>query len=157
MDWYHAPGLSLTTGVLQKKFRWSGDPQSILVNGKGKFDCADNALYQCKDEECNAEDPDQPNICTALERPYFMPSYRWGKGHPAGHCGAENCGGPEIVTVTKGKTYLFRIANAATLSMFNVAVQGHKMTVVELDGYPVEPQEVDNLDLHSGQKAGVLI
>ena len=156
-DWYHAPGLSLTTGILQKAFRWSGDPQSILVNGKGSFDCADNAVYQCADEDCEVEDADQPNICTAFERPYFMPSYRWGKGHPGGHCGPENCDGPDIVKVTKGKTYLFRLANAAALSLFNVAVEGHKMTVVSLDANPVEPHVVSSLDLHSGQKASVLI
>jgi hypothetical protein len=33
-DWYHKVGSELGTGLLQRPFRWMGDPDSILHNGK---------------------------------------------------------------------------------------------------------------------------
>jgi len=38
-DWYHAMADELVVDLLQPQFRWPGDGQSILVNGKGNFDC----------------------------------------------------------------------------------------------------------------------
>jgi len=39
----------------------------------------------------------------------------------------------------------------------NVIVEGHVMTVVELDGQAVKPTNVSSLDVHTGQRVGVLI
>jgi L-ascorbate oxidase len=41
--------------------------------------------------------------------------------------------------------------------MLNVAIQNHTMMVVELDGEPVVPVSVASLDLHVGQRAGVVV
>lgn len=36
-DWWHQDGRSLAAGLVQQPFRWMGDPQSLLVNGKGNY------------------------------------------------------------------------------------------------------------------------
>lgn len=38
-DWWHASEESQLAGLLSTSFKWVGEPQSILVNGRGHFDC----------------------------------------------------------------------------------------------------------------------
>lgn len=74
------------------------------------------------------------------------------------HCNANN---PQcshtLLPVKSGKTYRLRIASVASLASLNFVIQDHKMTVVEADGHYVEPVEVDNLDLYSGESYSVLV
>jgi L-ascorbate oxidase len=56
-----------------------------------------------------------------------------------------------------GKTYLLHIANGGVSDMLNLVIQGHSMMVVEILGYPCKPKLVETLDLHVGQRVGVLI
>ncbi|KAJ4829837.1 hypothetical protein Tsubulata_016550 [Turnera subulata] len=57
----------------------------------------------------------------------------------------------ESFTVTKGKTYRFRISNVGTTFSFNFRIQNHKMLLVETEGsYPVQIT-LDSLDVHVGQ------
>jgi hypothetical protein len=64
---------------------------------------------------------------------------------PAG-CSRQN------FTVEAGKTYLFRIISATTLTYQTVCFGGHKVTVVAADAVPVEPLEVACVDVNSGQR-----
>ncbi|TPX58053.1 hypothetical protein PhCBS80983_g03412 [Powellomyces hirtus] len=66
-------------------------------------------------------------------------------------------GGYAVTTVEKGKTYRFRIINAATLGFFRFDIPGHKMTVIEADGTLVEPRAIDHLEINAGQRYSVLI
>jgi len=61
------------------------------------------------------------------------------------------------VSVEAGKTYLFRIINAASLVAVNLAIAKHSMTVVRADGTYVEPLILPNLDVNVGQRYSVLI
>ena len=56
-----------------------------------------------------------------------------------------------------GKEYLLRVANGGILSMLNLVIQGHTLTVVEVDGIPCVPKTVSSLDLQAGQRASVLV
>lgn len=47
-DWYHESSSVQMAGLHQKAFRWVGSPQSLLINGKGEFDCAKT------EKACNA-------------------------------------------------------------------------------------------------------
>ena len=51
-----------------------------------------------------------------------------------------------------GKTYLLRIINAASLAYQSVCFEGHDLTIVAADAYPVQPVNVTCLDINSGQR-----
>jgi L-ascorbate oxidase len=165
LDWYHAEETQLVQGVIEKSFRWAGDPQSVLVNGKGHFNCTDNVVYACSGGVCvegqtsaalhsaiaGNEVDENEEVCGAQQRPWYRPSY-----HPPS-CDTSLCPGTEKMEVTAGKTYLLRFINGGSLSLFNVAIQNHSMTVVEVDGWPTQKYRTDSVDLNSGQRVSVLV
>ncbi|KAE8682048.1 hypothetical protein F3Y22_tig00111276pilonHSYRG00105 [Hibiscus syriacus] len=63
----------------------------------------------------------------------------------------------EFFTVTKGKTYRFRISNVGTAWSFNFRIQNHRMVLVETEGSYVNQMPVDSLDVHVGQSYSVLV
>lgn len=118
-DWWHASTYQQAVGLSSNPFVWVGEPQSLLMEGRGKYNwSADNSItYNATSSQCS---------------PYILP-------------------------VKPGKTYRLRIASVASLSALNFLIQGHKMTVVEADGHYVEPVELENLDVYSGESYSVLL
>ena len=39
-DWYHASDVTQLVGLMSTSFKWIGDPQSLLINGRGRFNCS---------------------------------------------------------------------------------------------------------------------
>ena len=149
-DSYHAPALQALAGLLQEKFRWVGDPQAILMNGQSYFNCEDNDIYECSDfdSELCVAGVSTTGLCGAGQPVYY---------NNLVHCDESYCQPRTTLQVVSGKTYLLHIANGGVSAMLNLAIQGHSMTVVEIDGVPCKPKLVETLDLHVGQRAGVLI
>ena len=131
-DWYHGSHLEIVVGLLEESFRWAGDPQSILINGKGYYNCS------------------KYSVPTNTNYPYFKPS-------GTKYCTTSQCPGLEVIEVPRGKIVRLRLASVAELSFMNVAIEGHNLTVIEADGRPVVPIEVQSLDINSGQRYSVLI
>ncbi|GLJ51158.1 hypothetical protein SUGI_1088840 [Cryptomeria japonica] len=117
-DWWHKSTYEQAVGLSSNPLVWVGEPQSLLINGTGQYDCSATNKY------CNAKNTQ----CSPL-----------------------------VLPVQPGKTYRLRIASVASLAALNFVIQGHNMTVVEADGHYVEPVEVDNLDVYSGETYSVLI
>lgn len=67
------------------------------------------------------------------------------------------CPGPEVVAVEAGETYLIRFINGGSLSHLSAAIEGHSMTIVEVDGMPTSPTPANVIDFNSGQRYGVLV
>ncbi|XVE99208.1 hypothetical protein REPUB_Repub03eG0177300 [Reevesia pubescens] len=63
----------------------------------------------------------------------------------------------ESFTLTKGKTYRFRISNVGTVWSFNFRIQNHQMVLVETEGSYVNQITLDSLDIHIGQSYSVLV
>ncbi|KAL9419146.1 hypothetical protein AB3S75_036991 [Citrus x aurantiifolia] len=63
----------------------------------------------------------------------------------------------ESFTVTKGKTYRFRISNVGTAWSFNFRIQNHRMVLVETEGSYTNKIKLDSLDVHVGQSYSVLV
>ncbi|KAL0064446.1 Laccase [Marasmius tenuissimus] len=65
-------------------------------------------------------------------------------------------GGPAsplaIVDVEQGKRYRFRLISMACDPNFNFSVDGHSMTIIEVDGVNHEPHGVDSLQIFAGQR-----
>merc|ERR1719183_2825003 len=73
---------------------------------------------------------------------------------------ADNCSEEtylKTIEVETGKTYRLRIIAGTELIGVNFAIQGHKMTVVEVEGALVEPYEIVNLDVMPAQRYSVLV
>lgn len=60
-------------------------------------------------------------------------------------------------TVDPGKTYRFRISNVGLTTSVNFRIQGHKMTLVEVEGTHTLQNTYDSLDIHLGQSYSVLV
>lgn len=67
--------------------------------------------------------------------------------------------GPNGVTFTveQGKTYRLRISNVGLQHSLNFRVEGHKMTLVEVEGTHTLQTTYSSLDVHVGQSYSVLI
>ncbi|XAR57828.1 Laccase [Bertholletia excelsa] len=57
----------------------------------------------------------------------------------------------------KGKTYLFRITNVALTTAVNFRIQGHYLTLVEIEGSHTQQEVYESLDIHVGQSLSVLV
>jgi L-ascorbate oxidase len=149
-DTYHGPAMPILSGLLQQNFRWAGDPQGVLLNGLGYFNCEENVIYTCEDfgNSLCTTGVSTSKVCGAANAVYY---------NNLVHCEASLCPMRASLLVKTGKTYLLRVANGSILSLLNLVIQGHTLTVVELDGIPVTPKTVSSLDLSAGQRAAVLL
>ncbi|KAG9125332.1 laccase [Ceratobasidium sp. 392] len=59
--------------------------------------------------------------------------------------------------VKRGKRYRLRIINASAIMSNRFGIEGHKMTIIEMDGILTRPMEVDQLDILAGQRYSVIV
>ncbi len=59
--------------------------------------------------------------------------------------------------VRQGRTYRVRVVNAASLCHFNVAFEGHVVSMVAFDGSPVEPVLRESIEISPGQRVDVVL
>ncbi|KAB1202100.1 L-ascorbate oxidase [Morella rubra] len=54
-DWYHNSTYEQATGLSSIPFGWVGEPQSLLINGRGRFNCSlvDSGLCNATNPECS--------------------------------------------------------------------------------------------------------
>lgn len=128
-DWWHRSAYEQGLGLFSNPFRWVGEPQSLLMDGRGRYNCS---LV------------DGSEVAKAAGN------------SPACNASNEQCA-PLVLRVQAGKTYRLRIASVASLSSLNFQIEGHSMRVVEADGYYVEEVELRNLDVYSGETYSVLV
>ncbi|KAK6939268.1 Multicopper oxidase, N-terminal [Dillenia turbinata] len=60
-------------------------------------------------------------------------------------------------TVEQGKTYRLRISNIGLQNSLNFRIQGHRMTLVEVEGTHTLQTSYSSLDVHVGQSYSVLV
>ncbi|KAJ3981581.1 laccase 2 [Lentinula detonsa] len=65
-------------------------------------------------------------------------------------------GGPAVplavINVQQGKRYRFRMISIACDANHNVSIDGHKLTIIEVDGENHEPVTVDSIQIFPGQR-----
>ncbi|CAA6671668.1 unnamed protein product [Spirodela intermedia] len=123
-DWYHQDINTQAVGLSSNPFRWIGEPQTLLINGRGQHGCslASHVL----------------------------------EGLSACEINSSQCA-PVTLPVLPNRTYRLRIASTTSLASLNLAVGSHKMVVVEADGNYVQPFEVKDMDIYSGDSYSVLL
>lgn len=129
-DWYIATGMQQYDGLNSWPFVWVGNPNSLLINGKG-------IAPQCTNVN-NTASYNNSLVC--------LPS-----------CLGDPVNLLSVINVTSGKTYRLRLINAGQLVMMNFAITGHNLTIVEVEGTVVDPVVVESLDIANGQRYDVLL
>ena len=128
MDWWHKSVYEQAVGLASDPLKFVGEPQSLLINGRGVFE-----PFHCSRAPNGSSD-------AACNVP-----------RPAG------CAPRTLFTAVPGKTYRLRVGSLTSLSALNFAIEGHSMTVVEVDGHYVRPVVVDSLYIYSGESYSVLV
>uniref|UniRef100_A0ACD6AEK3 Uncharacterized protein n=1 Tax=Avena sativa TaxID=4498 RepID=A0ACD6AEK3_AVESA len=154
-DWYHENVYAQAAGLERKDkhFQWIGEPQTILINGRGQYECMlgkvtkyhrgiDRYAKTCVRGK-------EAKLCGDKDRCLM-------RSECGPYCPKSQCA-PVVFDVEPGKTYRLRIASTTTLSALNLQVEGHSLTVVEADGNPVEPFTVKDIDIYSGESYSVLL
>ncbi|KAI9019507.1 Cupredoxin [Phycomyces nitens] len=67
------------------------------------------------------------------------------------------CKGYDIIPVERNKTYRIRVIGATAFRTLGFAIANHSLTIIEVDGEPVEPYVTSFLEVASGQRFSVLI
>ncbi|KAF8012076.1 hypothetical protein BT93_I0261 [Corymbia citriodora subsp. variegata] len=57
-DWYYQSTYEQAAGLSSNPIVWVGEPQSLLIQGKGKFDCSKLAPPSSDPSACNATNPE---------------------------------------------------------------------------------------------------
>ncbi|KAL7231860.1 hypothetical protein ACSBR2_009982 [Camellia fascicularis] len=60
-------------------------------------------------------------------------------------------------TGEKGQSYLFRVSNVGLTTSINFRIQGHTLTLVEVEGAHTQQELYGSLDIHVGQAVAVLV
>ena len=63
----------------------------------------------------------------------------------------------ESIKVKPGATYRFHVVNIGAFAFFHLWIEGHNMTVIEVDGIDVEPYDTEAVDVAVGQRYSVLV
>ncbi|KAG6875491.1 hypothetical protein C0992_003629, partial [Termitomyces sp. T32_za158] len=65
-------------------------------------------------------------------------------------------GGPSsplaVISVTKGRRYRFRLVSMSCDPNYVFSIDGHTMTIIEVDGVNVQPLTVDSIQIFAGQR-----
>ncbi|KAG7950316.1 hypothetical protein I3843_13G106200 [Carya illinoinensis] len=134
-DWWHQSVHNQEVGLSSNPFRWIGEPQTLLINGRGQYNCSMAANFRTPESSSSSSNTQ-----------YSQCKFR----------GNEQCA-PHILRVNPNKTYRLRVASTTALASLNLAIGNHKMVVVEADGNYLQPFSVDDLDIYSGESYSVLI
>jgi len=64
---------------------------------------------------------------------------------------------PDTFDVSRGERVRIRLVNPSSSHAYRVTVAGHRMSVTHADAHPVEPVEVDALEIGQGERYDVLV
>lgn len=76
-------------------------------------------------------------------------------GVPSNKCDANNK--LSDFKFTPGKRYRLRLINGSAFTAFQFSIDGHKLTVIEADLTPVQPYEVDRININVAMRYSVIV
>ncbi|KAG6828776.1 hypothetical protein H0H92_006800 [Tricholoma furcatifolium] len=62
-----------------------------------------------------------------------------------------------VISVVQGKRYRFRLVSISCDPNYIFSIDGHNMTIIEVDGVNHEPLLVDNIQIYAGQRYSVIV
>ncbi|KAJ2991423.1 ferroxidase fet3 [Globomyces sp. JEL0801] len=158
-----APGSKLTYNITVEQAgtywihgHWNGQYVDGLQAPVTLFDPTDVARYKY-DEEYVLSLTDWYHEQHKVLIDHFLSIYNPTGAEPSPDSALINHGLNKPLKFVPGKTYRLRIVSMASLAVFNVHIDDHKMKIIEVDGELVEPYEVDVLPLATAQRYSVLV
>jgi L-ascorbate oxidase len=127
-DWYIQTSTQQLIGLTSYPFTWIGNPNSLLINGKG-------IAPECRPGGSNFNNS-LVCLATCQEDPLTLLN---------------------VTSVEAGKTYRLRLINSAQLVMVNFAIANHSLTIVQVEGTNVDAFTVRSIDIAPGQRYDVLV
>ncbi|KAF6755667.1 laccase 16 [Ephemerocybe angulata] len=124
------------------------------------------------DPHLSLYDEDNANTVITLGDWYHNPApgiqeiYMAGNHEPIPDSGTINgrgryIGGPTVqrtrVNVVQGKKYRLRVVNISAYSGFTFSIEGHSLTIIEVDGVSHVPKVVGGFDIYVGQRYSVIV
>ncbi|OMJ23614.1 Iron transport multicopper oxidase fio1 [Smittium culicis] len=96
------------------------------------------------------------------EEAYTLGKFLTSSKNPAGYEPPPNSGmindrDKNSFPVSKDTTYRLRLINTSTMAVFHVKVDGHEMSLIEIDGVDIKPVTLNSVELHPAQRASILI
>lgn len=133
-DWYHIPYFSIVADAVGTDMAViPPTSDSLLINGRGRFDCS-NPSFGMNQGEYDAS---------------FVPAnVTWS-------C-VDNSNLAQFM-FTPGKTHRLRIMNVGADGVQKFSIDGHQLTVISYDFVPTTPHTTDVVTLGIGQRADVLV
>ncbi|KAH0836892.1 laccase [Lanmaoa asiatica] len=125
-------------------------------------------IYDPEDPLAHLYDVDDENTVITLSDWYHTPSIQLGQifGPVIADSTLINglgryAGGPStplsVINVQPGLRYRFRLIGLSCDPLFNFTIDGHRMTIIEVDGTEVVPVEVDSIPILAGQRYSVVV
>ncbi|KAF8131810.1 laccase [Boletus edulis] len=126
-------------------------------------------IYDPDDPLANLYDVDDENTVITLSDWYHTPSIQLGQifGGPVvanstlingkGRYAGGSLTPLSVVHVKEGLRYRFRLVATSCDPSFNFTIDGHRMTIIEVDGTEVFPVEVDSIPVLAGQRYSVVV
>lgn len=127
-DWYHENVYAQAAGLERKDkhFQWVGEPQTILINGRGQHDCMLGTVTRYH----RGIDRHAKTCVRGKEAKLCRDEERCLRRSECGpYCPESQCY-PVVFDVEPGKTYRLRIASTTSLSALNVQVQGVRLVIL---------------------------
>ena len=146
-EWYHESWQDIMAGyqgpynssyVYQPRYPWP--PTSLLINGRGQFDChTSNCTEEQKSNECN-----ETLQCIPLRDSYY------------GHCNPSAYPQDQYLC-HNGEYARLRLINAASGSPLRFWIDQHSLLIVARDSILIEPYEVSYIAISVGQRLDVIV
>ncbi|KAF2765492.1 multicopper oxidase [Teratosphaeria nubilosa] len=131
-DWYHIPYFALVADALGTNIQEAPESDSVLINGRGRFDCSATSFDKGNTELSSSVSSNTPWQCVD-NAPYSQFRFQ------------------------SGKTHLLRLVNHGANGVQKFSVDHHSLTIIAIDYVPVEPYTVEVATLGVGQRADVVI
>ncbi|CAF2077215.1 unnamed protein product [Rotaria magnacalcarata] len=146
-EWYHESWQDIMTGYQSffnssknYKPRYPWPPTSLLINGRGRFDCHTtdcnvvNTLGKCN----------ETIQCLPLRASYFSECQPMAHDLDEFHC-------------HNGKYVRLRLINAASSAPLRFWIDQHPLLLVARDSLPIEPYEKSYIAIPAGQRLDVIV
>ncbi|KAJ3321863.1 ferroxidase fet3 [Blyttiomyces sp. JEL0837] len=175
-DWYHDQSDALLKWYLSKDTNPDGNEpvfQSGLINGRGQFNCTVLDSAAGTTESVGGGGGRYGTKAVLNKRHSRMSfarmnvsgrksqSFLWQKSKEKDKLVLKDTScvwlPPASFSVTSGKVYRLRLINNAAFAGFVFSIDGHRLTVVEVDGVYVVPHTVDTIPINIGQRYSVLV
>ncbi|KAI7855662.1 Cupredoxin [Circinella umbellata] len=139
-EWWHKTADEVCAEILGPNFAGVPEADSILINGR--------TVYQGSAPTTAIDgNLDVTTLLNKANNPLSLLEKRL----------LNTCEGYTTINLDPAKTYRVRVIGSNVFQTLNLAIAGHELTVMEVDGTLIKPRKVPYLEVAPGQRFSILI